>query len=286
MNNSETLALGIVVDFNPVTYSADVLMDDGNLLVGLPILGLAGSDFTDDLTWLSNLAGCRVWVLQAAKKRCILGTYPDRVKSTASAVSTSQGDADVVEQTSDMHQANGFCNFNSNRPTDLLPGDKALRADGGAEVALSQGGLAWLKASSLAQFILSKYKSLARLIVRRFQIFSDFGEVELFHSEDGRVGLSVKGGAVYDDETHPDVADWTVQLFLGDASVSGEGSEETRLFVKTNAPGGGSDITISFDTEGTISINAAKDLNITTSGTVNLESSDEVNITSSTINLN
>lgn len=262
MNNSDLFSLGDVVDFNPVTYSADVILDDGRHLSGIPVSGLMGSDFSQDVTWLSDLVGCKVWVLQAQNQKCIIGTQPSRLKKTRDAVGASHGDASITDKAREMHRASGFHNYNPNRPTDVLPGDKVIRADGGTEMSLTQGGIARLKASPLAQFILSRYRSLGRLITRRFQFFSDFGEVETFHSADGRVGFSVKGGAVYTSETNPENPDWTVHVRLGDAR--GDSSDNSRLFIKTTAPGGENEITFCMDTEGDAVLNAKKNVRVIT----------------------
>ena len=104
-------------------------------------------------------------------------------------------------------------------------------------------------------FVLCKFKDLGRLVTRVFQHFTDFGEINITHNSSGRVGLHLKGGADFINETHPLKARWTVQAWLGDHP----GSETDRLHVMVNDPGNNQRVELSFTTEGKVFLKTTSD---------------------------
>ena len=67
----------------------------------------------------------------------------------------------------------GGVTANPNKPIDHVPHDFVYMAKGGAQISILSQGAAILKASPLAQLIMSKYEGLVRLVTRNYQRFSD-----------------------------------------------------------------------------------------------------------------
>jgi len=283
--------VGLVTDFNTASYTADVKLGTMEFLTSVPIMGLYGTSYGTDTVWLQDLRGATVVLILLNNQYYILSTLPQMVRSTLnegnSAATVPTEEAKGLE---DVRKQGAYRNFNPNRPTDMLSGDKILRAEGGAEVSVLKGGVARLKASAMAQFILGRFKDFGRLITRRFQMFSDFGEVDFFHTDDGKVGLNIKGGASYVDETHPSKGKWTILLSMGHC----ESDANHRLYIETKDVAGESQVVcalsvdgkVSVTSKGDIEINSDKNCTLKVKGNANIKASGSVNVTGSSINLN
>lgn len=283
--------VGLVTDFNTTTFTADVKLSTMEFLTSVPILGMYGTPHGTDMVWLNNFRGATVVLIALNNQYYILSILPQMVQETLNPTNTGAtvptDDAKALE---DVRRKGAYRNFNPNRPSDMLSGDKVLRAEGGAEVSVMQGGVTRMKASSMAQFILGKFKDFGRLITRRFQIFSDFGEVDFFHTKEGKVGLSIKGGASYADETHPSKEKWTVLLSMGHC----ESDESHRLYVETLNAGGESQVVCSLSADGKavvtckgdIEISSDANLALAVKGNAKIKATGTVNMSGANINLN
>jgi len=264
---------GLVTEFNTTTHTADVKLEGSECLTSVPVLGMFGTSHGTDVTWLQNLRGAQVLLVLVGNSYHVLSTIPQQVKETkAGAYPTGAVPGAAASQAETLRKGTAFRNFNSNRPTDLLSGDKLIRAEGGAEVGLLQGGVARLKASPMAQFILGKLKDYGLLIVRRFTMFSDFGEIKCFN-DGGKVGLSIKGGGDYVGESHPNAGKNTIEISIGSCA-----DETHRLFIETKDAGGESQTRMSLSMDGIINLWAKKDINIET-GENNLTVTTKANVT-------
>ena len=294
-----TVRTGLVTDFNTTSFTADVKLEGSEFLTAVPVLGMYGTTYGSDMVWLQNLRGAVVLLILVDGSYHILSTVPQLVKQTNT--DTYKGTIPETEASTtvtDVRKTLKYQNFNPNRPTSITPGDKVLRAEGGAEVGVLRGGIIRLKAASMAQIIMGKFRDFVRIVSRRFQIFSDFGEVDFFHAADGKVGLNIKGGASYMDETHPEVDKYTVLLSMGHC----ESDETHRLYVEVRSADGEAmskcslaadgkadmwskgDLTIK--TEAKVSVEAAADVSIDAGGAVDLKAAGSVTITGSKISLN
>jgi len=283
--------VGLVTDFNTTTFTADVKLGTMEFLTSVPILGMYGTSHGSDTVWLNNFRGATVVLILLNNQYYILSTVPQMVRET---LTTSTSGATVPTEDSkalsDLRRKGTYRNFNPNRPSDILAGDKILRAESGAEIAALQGGVARMKASSMAQFILGKFKDFGRLITRRFQMFTDFGEVDFFHTDDGKVGLNIKGGASFADETHPSKGKWTVLLSIGHC----ESDENHRLYVETLNAEGESQVVCSLSADGKavvtskgdIEITSDKNLTVKVKGNAKVSASGTMDLKGSSINLN
>jgi hypothetical protein len=255
-NRGATFRRGTVIGVNPGSFTAVVKLPDLESAQSAPIMGLYGASYGEDLTWMNNLRGAEVLLLKYNNEYFVLGTIPCQVTSTDSKVSVGVTGTDHGGACKTSYQkSEDYRNFNPNRPSDFFPGDKILRADDGAELSLLRGGLAILKGSPMAKIILGKIKDFIRIICRRAQWFSDFGEMNFTHNTDGRVGLEIKGGADFVTETHPTKAKWTVQAWVGDYPED----NLSRLFIRVNDLDNAEFVTLRMGTDGISEFEVSKD---------------------------
>lgn len=76
--------------------------------------------------------------------------------------------------------------FNSGKAGDQLPGDHVISSEGGGFLAVLRGGTVLMKASSLAQVIVTKMDDCVKIVGRSTEIISEIG-VEIFASIKGTV---------------------------------------------------------------------------------------------------
>ncbi len=251
--------IGKVITCNTKTFTVDVKLRDIGLVQSVPLLNTYGTDYGNDLTWLTNLQGSLVLLIKIVNTYYVMATVPEEVLETKTENVTPVQEPGFG---GDVESIPVDKNYNVNRPTDFYPGDKVLRTDGGAELFLGKVGLARLKASSLAQIIFGKFKDFCKLIARQLSIYTDAGSVETFHTAEGKVGVAIKGGADFAAETHPGVAAWTVQAWIGDATgedVAGlhdnNPPDTARLHVKVNDAADATGVILTFGTEGNVTLN-------------------------------
>lgn len=244
----DQISMGLVVDFNPATALCTVKLDKGGFVRNVPVLGMYGAQHGTDLSTAGNLRGAVVVLLKVYSQLYVLNTIPTQLnadfKVSEDSVTPGYGGSDTNTYGKGVDKS-----CVAMRSTDYITGDKIERAEGGAEYGLLKEGLAVLKASPLCQFTLNKLKDLGRLVTRVFQHFTDFGEVNMTHTTEGRVGLNVKGGADFINETHPSKSKWTVQTWVGDNPT---GTPEDRLHVRVNDVGNSNFVTFTFNTNGEV----------------------------------
>lgn len=76
--------------------------------------------------------------------------------------------------------------FNSGKAGDQVAGDHVISSEGGGFLAVLRGGTVMMKASSLAQVIVSKMDDVVKIVGRSTEIMSELG-VEVFASVKGTV---------------------------------------------------------------------------------------------------
>ena len=246
---------GTVSKVNVNSYTVTVISGEDKIYSNIPVLNVYGTYFNQDITWLKSMLGttvCLVWLLD---RYYVLGVLPVEHTPSEEQLGYEVTDGECGGQDKDSYGSFGGKNFKGRRANDFYDSDKILRADDGAELSLLREGIARLKAGPLSQFILGRFKEFGRLITRVFKHYTDFGEVEHYHTEEGRVGLHVKGGASYKEETHPDAAKWTVQAWIGDYPDN----EDSRLHVKVNDPNQVEYVELTMDINGDFTLETSND---------------------------
>ena len=255
-NNHSPFRIGLVMDCNTAAYTVDIKMAGFEVLHGVPIIGMQGATMALDTQWLTKLRGSQVVLIQVGPQYYVLGTVT--LPNTTTDLSYAQPvavDGVNLGGADDNYTGGVYRNFQNQRATDFFDSDKIIGTSSGTTLALLNEGMAILKASPMAQFILGRFKDFFKLIARVGNFYSDFGEVNVTHTTDGRVGINTKGGASFSDETHPSRAKWTVQTWLGDYP----NESDSRLFVKVNDPSDSSFVTMMFDITGNLTLETTND---------------------------
>lgn len=275
---------GTVIDTNPAAFTVDAIIDGVGVLQGIPILNMHGSGFNRDVTISQNYRAAHVMIANFGADSYVIGTLPQRNedgKDLNSDYSISMGEPGYGGGNKDTYQGGQdpnstgvkgvLKNYQNGRPMDTIPGDKIIQTDNGTGLGLFREGIAKLKAAPLSQFLLFKYRGLARLVSRSFQFYSDFGEVEVKQTSGGKVGARIAGGGDFVSETHPATSAWTIQVWAGSFDPDIEGTEndveppsytthpvqnltnaDSRLYIRVNNAANSEFSTIMLDTNGNI----------------------------------
>lgn len=255
MQTNTNILTGTVIAVYPSKYTCDVVLTSGGILYDVGIMNAYGGILSNDVGLLPNLKGAAVAMLEIYGKKYVLGTLPVQVrpKANISLSTTNTGTGGDNEQTYGK-QGGSTTDFSGARTKGFQPGDKLIRTDGTAEMSLCGDGLAMLKASPMAQFILGSCMDFARLIAREFKIFTDFGELEMSHGGSGKVRMSIKGGAQFCDESSPSGGAWTVQMYLGDVPEN----PEARLAIHVNDIGNSEHVHCTMGADGNLFLETTK----------------------------
>ena len=91
-----------------------------------------------------------------------------------------------------VYKRMGGPNWRGGRPFDAMPGDWVHYGTDGNLVGVLEGGVSILKGSDTAQIQAHKATDTVRVVARRFELLTDFGELK-FTSDQGRAGFSIRG---------------------------------------------------------------------------------------------
>lgn len=216
--------LGTVQTVDPLAHSATMLGGKDDRHEHVPILGMVGPDgeghfdtpmpgwrgtLTDELGFTAFHHG----MPSHAFSRGDLPPENDEYDDVLNTWLTLTGTPTVYR--SIAHKSR---NYRSHRPADLIAGDLGFRTAEGSSVFALRGGVAGMKASDLCQFILSQVDDLARLVTRNFDLFSDWGTIQLVN-ENGKTALKVRGNAKAEN-TYADKFDFELSLGSGENFMS------------------------------------------------------------------
>lgn len=215
MAEGELFHTGTVISANPKTLTCNVLRTEGGMLYNVPVANTTGGLLNNDVQWNQNLRGAIVYYTFFDDIPYILGTLPQNIVP-AVPVSVNSTETNTGGSNGTTYGATDTPQMSSGRNIDYQPNDKVISTDGGASLSLLGEGGVVLKASPLAQIIMGAGMDFMRLVARELSIFTDFGSLEFSHGSSGRNGLTIKGGAMYGDESQPDPGIHTVFMHLGD----------------------------------------------------------------------
>lgn len=109
-------------------------------------------------------------------------------------------------------------NFRAQRPADTIAGDQGFRSSEGALYGALRGGVAFMKASDLAQIQVNQVDDLLRMMGRNVDMFSDWGSMQITN-EGGKTRMVLKGNAVA-DQTYKDAYAYEFSVGAGEHFLS------------------------------------------------------------------
>ena len=159
-----------VMSVDPVRFMCSVKTINNKIFQEVRWL-LPTGGFTESGMHFTPNVQDRVLVATSLGYPLILGCIP-RLGSYAGEVSSATG----AEPTPDIgtdSAVDGVAMANPSKPSDFSTGDFMYTTRGGSLIAVLTSGIAILKASTLAQIVMSRYDGLLRLVGRNYQRFSD-----------------------------------------------------------------------------------------------------------------
>lgn len=102
----------------------------------------------------------------------------------------------------------------ANKPSDVLPGDWVKQGSTGQLVGVLEGGVVLVKASELAQIILSQASNLVRVLGKNVVMDTGMGTLAL-KTVDGKSTLDLSLGSDESTESDPDAENFRIRAELG-----------------------------------------------------------------------
>lgn len=201
-----------VLHVDPVKFICSVKTINGKLFQEVKWLLPTGGYTESGMHFTPNVQD-RVLISTSLGYPLILGCIP-RVGTYNGETTSVTGATSTPDIGSDSNMGKGV-SANPSKPSDFLPGDFMYTARGGSLLAVLSSGIAILKASSLAQIVMSKFEGLVRIVTRNYQRFSD---------SSSRVSTNMKGrlyewfGADW-DITHNRQSNERYQELYGDVAA-------------------------------------------------------------------
>lgn len=97
----------------------------------------------------------------------------DSIDNTVRATLTGTQDPDSIFERYNLSKLKDHQRSEGSSPTTILPGDRVFTNDRGGILGLLRSGAAVIKASPLAQILVSKIDDLVRIVARNYEVFSD-----------------------------------------------------------------------------------------------------------------
>ncbi len=159
--------------------------------------------------------GDQVVISYALSYPVIFGYLPRVQESNPGVINIDTGLA--AGDTGNLSSSQGSdIRFGPGKPEDLVAGDRVITSEGGGLIAVLRMGTVMMRASRLAQIVISKFDDLVRIVGRNLEIFSDV-YVDVAHNLKGRiyrfVGYSENHTKVRND-------DYSYQEMYGDTALA------------------------------------------------------------------
>ena len=164
---------GTVTNVDPIRFVCSVRTTRGQLFNEVPWLLPTGGSGKSGMHVCPNI-GDQVVVSTSLSYPVIIGSLP-RIGLPDTELTNVSGSTTGIDAGNGSNIQNGY-SANPNKPSDFLPGDHVITTDGGGIFAMLANGTAMIKASPLAQIVLSKYDDLVRVMARNWERFSDVGQ--------------------------------------------------------------------------------------------------------------
>lgn len=104
----------------------------------------------------------------------IVGCLP-KLGLPSTSLSSATGQGKTADTGNATNMKNGFTS-NPDKPEDFVQGDFVISRGRGSLIAILRNGTSILKASTLAQIVVSRFNDLVRVVARNWERFSDVGQ--------------------------------------------------------------------------------------------------------------
>jgi hypothetical protein len=159
-----------VLSVDPIRFMCSVKTINNKIMQEVRWLLPTGGFTESGMHFTPNIQD-RVLVSTSLGYPLILGCIP-RLGAYAGETSSATGAEPSPDMGTDS-EVSGAAMNNPSKPADFSTGDFMFTARGGALLGVLTSGIAILKASSLAQIVMSRYDGLVRIVGRNYQRFSD-----------------------------------------------------------------------------------------------------------------
>ena len=164
---------GTVTNVDPIRFVCSVRTNRGQFFPEVPWLLPTGGSGKSGMHF-SPSVGDQVVINTSLSYPIIIGALP-RLGLPETELTNVSGATGGVDAGNASNIKNGY-STNPNKPSDFLPGDHVITTEGGGIFAMLANGTALIKASPLAQIVISKYDDLVRVMARNWERFSDLGQ--------------------------------------------------------------------------------------------------------------
>lgn len=200
--------LGVIATYNSATHTSVVRTHSGRTLQDVPQIKATASGFDHIPT------GTTVVVAYDLGFPAIIGCLDLPRQSASATLSPTLTGVDGVGDADPTQITQGTSNYKpGNAPTDMGAGDWAQVGTLGNHVAVMEGGVT-LMGSPTAHIQSIGPSGTLRAIARRFQQFSDFGEMRI-ENDQGKTSYILRAGSNQATQTGVDEQHWTIRLDLG-----------------------------------------------------------------------
>lgn len=178
--SSDFLKTGRIVAVDPATHTYTIQVEGAGFISGKTCMTSSGGFFRGpgDSTLFEE--GTTVLYYHAAGTGYILGVLPQPgVPSTHVAPLCFSS----VDSVSESPKDKGFVTYRGASPPDAIPGDFIKYNPEGGFLALLRGPIAKMGTSPVNQVLFNGIDSLARLVSRNLDIFTDLGELKVSNDE-------------------------------------------------------------------------------------------------------
>lgn len=162
-----------VTNVDPIRFVCTVKTLRGQYFSEVPWLLPTGGSGKHGMHFTPSV-GDQVLVWTATTYPVILGSLP-RLGTPVTSLNNASGQEIDTDVGNNTNMKNGYTT-NPNKPSDLVPGDWFITSEGGGLLALLKNATVILKASNLAQIIVSRFDDLVRVVARNWERFSDVGQ--------------------------------------------------------------------------------------------------------------
>lgn len=200
--------LGTVVAYNSATHTAIIRTNAGRTLRDVPQLKATAGGFDHIAT------GTAVAISYDLGFPVIVGCIDLPRQGAAATQSPTLTGVEGVGDADPRQITEGASSYKpNNAPTDMGAGDWAQVGTLGNHVAVLEGGIT-LVGSPTAHVQALGASGTLRTIARRFQQFSDFGEMRI-ENDQGKTSYILRAGSNQATQTGIDEQHWTIRLDLG-----------------------------------------------------------------------